>query len=125
MFYKQEIGQNGENLAEDYLKNEGYKIIKRNFRCKQGEIDIIAIDNNELVFIEVKTRSTAKYGNPAEAVNTIKQKHLKNAAEFYVHIHNLYKRFIRFDVIEIYYNRAGYKINHIKQAMDYQESIDF
>lgn len=125
MFYKQEIGQNGENLAEDYLKNEGYKIIKRNFRCKQGEIDIIAMDKNELVFIEVKTRSTAKYGNPAEAVNTIKQKHLKSAAEFYVHIHNLYKRFIRFDVIEIYYNKSGYKINHIKQAMDYQESIDF
>lgn len=118
MFYKQEIGQNGENIAEDYLKNEGYSIITRNFRSNQGEIDIIAIDKQEIVFIEVKTRTTLKYGNPSEAVNQNKQKHIKNAAKYYIHIHHLDNCYMRFDVIEVYYRNGKYRINHIKQAMD-------
>lgn len=119
MWYKQEIGQNGENVAEIYLKKEGYLIIERNFRCKQGEIDLIAMDKTEIVFIEVKTRSNKKYGNPAEAVNNVKQNHIRKAAKWYVHINNLYNYFIRFDVIEIYFEENIYRINHIKQAIDY------
>lgn len=119
MSYKQEIGQDGENIAENYLKKENYQIIERNFRCKQGEIDIIAKDKNEIVFIEVKTRTNINYGNPAEAVNTPKQKHIKRATEYYVHINNLYKYYIRFDVIEIYYKNKIPQINHIKQAIEY------
>lgn len=119
MFYKQEIGQNGENIAGNYLENEGYVIVERNFRCKQGEIDIIAIDKREIVFIEVKTRRNNKYGNPAEAVDNIKQKHIRKASKWYVHINNLYNYFIRFDVIEIYFKKNSYRINHIKQAIDY------
>ena len=87
--------------------------------CKQGEIDIIAKDKNEIVFIEVKTRTNINYGNPAEAVNTPKQKHIKRATEYYVHINNLYKYYIRFDVIEIYYKNKRTQINHIKQAIEY------
>lgn len=119
MFYKQEIGQNGENIAEDYLKNEGYSIITRNFRTNYGEIDIIARDKNEIVFIEVKTRSNLKYGNPSEAVNQNKQKHIKMVAKYYIHMHQLYNCYIRFDVIEVYCRNGKYRINHIKQAMDY------
>ena len=119
MFYKQEIGQNGENVAEDYLKNAGYNIIIRNFRSNQGEIDIIAIDKQEIVFIEVKTRSNLKYGTPSEAVNQNKQNHIKNVAKYYIHVNHLYNCFIRFDVIEVYYSNGKYRVNHIKQAIDY------
>lgn len=118
MFYKQEIGKNGENIAEKYLKSSGYTILERNFRCKIGEIDIIAMDKKEIVFIEVKTRRNSKYGNPSEAVDDTKQKHIINAAKWYIHIHNLYNCFIRFDVIEIYDKNNTQKINHIKQAID-------
>ena len=73
----QELGRIGEELATKYLAQNKYKIIERNFRCKQGEIDIIAYDlrNKELVFFEVKTRSNFKYGRPSEAVTKVKKKH--------------------------------------------------
>lgn len=70
-FYK--YGILGEDLASNYLENIGYKIIERNFLCKQGEIDIIAKDKDEYVFIEVKTRSNRCYGRPSEAVNKLKK----------------------------------------------------
>ena len=74
MYIRHEIGKLGEELAVGYLQKQNYKIIERNFECRQGEIDIIALDKNELVFIEVKTRTSIKYGKPAEAVNQIKKK---------------------------------------------------
>lgn len=77
MYYKQETGKTGEDISTEYLEKNGYQIIERNFRCNQGEIDIIAIQKNEIIFIEVKTRSNAHYGLPAEAVNIPKKKHLK------------------------------------------------
>ena len=74
---KKEIGNNGENKAQEYLERIGYFIVGRNFKCKFGEIDIIAIDKNELVFVEVKTRGSKKYGEAREAVNKYKKKHIK------------------------------------------------
>ncbi len=118
MFYKQDFGQNGENIAENYLKSIGYLIINRNYRCKQGEIDIIAKDNDEIVFIEVKTRSSIIYGKPAEAVNNYKQNHIKKAAEVYIYFNQLENFYIRFDVIEVFLCNKKYKINHIKQAIE-------
>lgn len=70
---RQELGKEGEDFAADYLQKQGYEIIDRNFECKQGEIDIIAKDKNEYVFIEVKTRQNLHYGMPCEAVNERKQ----------------------------------------------------
>lgn len=119
MFYKKEIGKIGEDIAEKYLIKKGYCIIKRNFNCKQGEIDIIARDKKEIVFIEVKTRKNTKYGNPAEAVNYFKQEHFRKATQLYIHMNKLDSNFIRFDVIEIIYGDKKTKINHIKQAIDY------
>ena len=111
------IGNFGEDLAASYLKNIGYKILEQNFSCKQGEIDIICLDKNEIVFVEVKTRTNTNYGFPSEAVNNLKKKHIYNSAKYYVYINNLYNEFIRFDVIEIYINNNKYKINHIKQII--------
>lgn len=119
MYFKQEIGKWGENLACEYLKKDQYKIIDRNFLCRQGEIDIIAKDNvkKEIVFIEVKTRSNFKYGNPSDAVNKQKQKHMKQAIRYYIYKKHIANVPIRVDVIEIYIMKEGYKINHIKQIV--------
>jgi putative endonuclease len=99
------------------LENKEYEIVERNFKAKQGEIDIIAIDKCELVFIEVKTRTSIQYGKPVEAVNNIKQKHLIKTIEYYLYIKKLENKFIRIDVIEIYLYNNRYKVNHIKQII--------
>lgn len=119
MYLNKTIGQIGENLACQYLVNNNYKILDRNFRCKQGEIDIITYDisKNELVFIEVKTRSNFHYGRPVDSINKIKQKHIFNAANYFIYKNGINNTFIRFDVIEILIKNYSHKINHIKQIL--------
>lgn len=118
MCLKQQRGKRGENLACRYLEKNNYTIIDRNFRCKQGEIDIIACDGKkkELVYFEVKTRSTLKYGRPSEAVQKTKRKHIIAAAKYYYYKNKIHKIPVRFDVIEVFLNNSNYKINHIEQA---------
>lgn len=114
---KRELGNLGEQIAAEYLEKNKYKIIKRNFFCRKGEIDIIAKDKNEIVFIEVKTRTSNNFGKPSEAVNSIKQKHLYKAAEYFLYKENFLDEFIRFDVIEVLIANGKFNINHIKQIM--------
>lgn len=111
------LGNNGEKIASEYLEKNHYEIIKRNFRCKQGEIDIIAYDNKnrEYVFVEVKTRTNFEYGKPVDSVNKMKQKHIVSATKYYIYLHNLKNKYIRFDIIEIY-KKDQYIINHIKNV---------
>lgn len=111
------LGNNGEKIASEYLEKNHYEIIKRNFRCKQGEIDIIAYDNKnrEYVFVEVKTRTNFEYGKPVDSVNKMKQKHIVSATKYYIYLHNLENKCIRFDIIEIY-KKDQYIINHIKNV---------
>lgn len=118
MYYKQETGKSGEDIAVEYLEKKGYIILERNFRCNQGEIDIIAMDKQEIVFIEVKTRSNQNYGLASEAVNKQKRKHMIKAIKYYIYVRNLENDFIRIDVMEIYIKGKKAYINHIKQAMD-------
>lgn len=117
MYLRHEIGKIGEDLATKYLENLGYSIIERNFVAKQGEIDIIAKDKKEIVFIEVKTRTNNLYGEPVDAVNEPKQKHLVNTASYYLYSRHMENEFVRFDVIEVYLKDNTYKINHIKQII--------
>ena len=117
MYLRHRIGKIGEDKATEYLEKLGYKIIERNFVAKQGEIDIIAKDKQELVFIEVKTRTNTLYGKPVEAVNESKQKHLINTAKYYLYSKHLENEFVRFDVIEIYLKNKSIKVNHIKQII--------
>ena len=80
------IGKIGEDKACDFLTRKGYRIIDRNFSCKQGEIDIVAISKlNELVFVEVKTRRNLKYGTPCEAVTYNKTKHIVTSSKVYIY----------------------------------------
>ena len=114
---KKELGYLGEKLASEYLEKNKYKILIRNFYCKQGEIDIIAKDKKEIVFIEVKTRTSNSFGKPSEAVNKIKQKHMYRAAKYFLYKTNLLEEVIRFDVIEVLLKDGKFNINHIKQII--------
>lgn len=117
MYIYHEFGKMGEDIAANYLTKNNYKIIERNFRCKQGEIDIIAKDKKEIVFIEVKTRTSNSFGKPSEAVNKIKQKHMYRAAKYFLYKTNLLEEVIRFDVIEVLLKDGKFNINHIKQII--------
>lgn len=117
MYSKQYIGKYGENKACEYLLKNNYKIIDKNFLCKQGEIDIIAISNvNELIFIEVKTRKNLKYGMPCEAVTPHKIRNILLSSKYYIYLNHFHNINIRYDVIEVYWIDNGLKINHIKNA---------
>lgn len=113
------IGRLGENIATKYLENFKYKIISRNFSCRHGEIDIIASNESYIIFVEVKTRTNLQYGEPAEAVTEIKQKHIKNSAKYFLYKNNINHNYIRFDIIEVYINTNKHKckVNHIKQVL--------
>lgn len=94
------LGDRGENMAARHLRNSGYKIILRNFRCELGEIDIIARQAKTLVFVEVKTRA---YDDPTpeEQVNAVKQQQIIKAAKFYLTRYGVPQPPARFDVIAI------------------------
>lgn len=113
---KKEFGNIGEEISAKYLESIGYKIIERNFICRQGEIDIIAKDKDEYVFIEVKTRSNFLYGKAKEAVDNYKQKHIYKSTRYYLHINRLDNSYVRFDVIEVYLKDNKYKLKHLKQV---------
>ncbi len=117
MYERHIVGKEGEDEAARYLEKQGYEIIQRNFECRQGEIDIIAKDKNEYVFIEVKTRQNFHYGMPCEAVNEQKQKHIWKATKYYLYSHKLEDSFIRFDVIEVYKRKDKFYVHHIKQII--------
>lgn len=117
MYRRHIIGREGEEIVTDYLLKNKYEIIERNFECRQGEIDIIARDEEEIVFIEVKTRTNSLYGLPSEAVNKIKQSHIKKVIKYYLYKNKLENSFVRIDVIEVKINKGNYYINHIKKAI--------
>jgi len=93
-------GKQGEAQAEEYLKGKGYEIVERNYRYKRSEIDLIARQGNTLIFVEVKARSSARFGNPEEAVNHKKKQNILEAANQYIYEKNWLHN-IRFDIIAL------------------------
>lgn len=100
-FARQRTGQVGEDLACSYLTSKGYTLINTNYRCVFGEIDIIAKHEGKIHFVEVKTRHSLKKGQPYEAVNFFKRRHLAKAAQFYVLQNKLKHYRLSIDVISI------------------------
>ncbi len=112
------LGDRGENMAARELRNKGYKIIVRNFRCELGEIDIIARDGNTLVFVEVKTR-TEDSPAPEDQVNNIKQHQVTKAAKYYLTRYGVPQPPARFDVIAIIWPTGRQpQIRHIENAFE-------
>lgn len=112
------LGKTGEDTAEQYIKGKGYRILERNFRLKMGEIDLIALDGNTVVFVEVKTRRGDGYGAPAEAVTRRKQDQIVRTAMAYLAKKKLRDVACRFDVIGISMHGGSPEIEHIRSAFD-------
>ncbi len=104
-------GRAGEELALKLLKSSGYRIIERNYRCSYGEIDIIASDAGVLVFVEVKSRSSAAYGLPAESVDARKQRHMIKASTEYMVRNGQVDSPARFDVVSVELDALGTAIS--------------
>ena len=109
------LGQQGEEKAQSYLKEKGYQILHVNWRHRRSEIDIIAMDGDILVFVEVKTRQTSLFGDPENAVDYKKQRHLIHAANAYVLKYG-YDKDARFDVVSVIIEKHTSQINHFKDA---------
>lgn len=110
-----DLGILGEKLAVKFLENKGYKILETNWRHDKDEIDIIAMDANELVIVEVKTRSSENYGFPEDAVDSNKEHYLIRATEAFIEGNNLDVE-TRFDIISIIHNKNNTNIRHFKDA---------
>lgn len=119
MLNKSEFGRVGEQISCKYLVDNNYKILDKNFYYKGGEIDIIAFDieKNEVVFFEVKTRSNKKYGYPYEAVNSRKIDNIRKGIKYYLFRKRWQNKYIRADILELYYKENKFYINHIKQII--------
>lgn len=108
---KQELGRRGEALAAAALEKAGYTIIERNYRCRYGEVDIVAREAGDLVFVEVKTRRSRTYGHPAEAVGRRKQEHLLRVASHYLQNTSQPDVGCRFDVVAVHLDAGGRQKN--------------
>ena len=113
------IGGSGEDLAAAFLQGLGYVILTRNYRKRFGEIDIIAEEGDTLVFVEVKTRSSAAFGSPLEAVDARKQQRMARAALAYLSSRRQHDRPARFDVVAVRLQPQGRpQIEHVRNAFD-------
>jgi len=110
-----DLGKQGEKIAQKYLKEKAYKILETNWQYRHAEIDILALKDNLLAVIEVKTRSSEHYGKPEAFVGKKKIKLLMEAVNFYVEQHDLDVE-IRFDIIAIIKNQYREDIEHLENA---------
>ncbi len=109
-------GKNGEDLAAQYLERSGLKILERNYRFERGEIDLIAEEGEELVFVEVKARRSNTFGPPEDAVTEEKQEQIYAVADGYLFEHNINNRPCRFDVVAIEFRDGCAEIRYIRDA---------
>lgn len=120
---RKRVGQGGEDLAARYLQDKGYRILERNYRFQRAEVDLVCFqpaknyeDGGELVFVEVKTRSSHTYGVPETAVDISKQKNLRRAALAYLYEYRMEGAYCRFDVLAITRTSSQVDIHHIENA---------
>jgi putative endonuclease len=118
VFRKKSLGQRGEDAAARYLKRHGLRIIERGHDSPLGEIDIIAIDDRAVVFVEVKTRTSGDAGHPTEAIDATKQRRMTQAALAYLKSKRLLQNPARFDVVAVTWPVDARKpiIEHYKNA---------
>jgi putative endonuclease len=112
------LGVRGEEAAVAYLRQKKGVILERNYRCKTGEIDIICKFGQEILFVEVKTRSMGSMGLPGEAVNRAKQRRLLKAASRYLSLNRLWDRPCRFDLITVVQTPRGLDVEHFEDVID-------
>jgi putative endonuclease len=112
---KDVLGRQGEQLAAEYLQRAGLRILDRNWRCAEGEIDIVAADHRVLVVCEVKTRSGTRYGTPLEAITRQKRMRLRRLAVRWVVAHGLLFDEVRVDVVGVLRSASGeFSLEHVR-----------
>lgn len=114
MAAKDDLGRAGEALARRWLVGQGMQVLDTNWRCPQGELDLVCRDGTEVVFVEVKTRSSTRFGHPAEAVTPAKLARLRRLAATWLAAHRVRGAGIRIDVIAIVQGHGRAKLEHLK-----------
>ncbi len=114
---KDELGRRGEQVAAAYLERAGFRILDRNWRCAEGELDIVAAERRVLVVCEVKTRSSVRYGGPLEAVGRVKRNRLRRLACRWLVANGMLFDEVRIDVIGLVGDQAGgFSVEHVRGA---------
>ena len=112
-----ELGARGERIAAAYLTDVGLRVLDRNWRCRDGELDIVAREGDALVFCEVKTRRGVGYGHPVEAVTPAKRRRLRTLAQRWLAAHDEHAPELRFDVVGVLVRRTGPAlVTHLRAA---------
>ncbi len=114
-----QLGQRGEAMARSFLQERGYRILESNYRCRFGEIDIVAQDGDQTVFVEVRTRLSTAYGTPEESLTSAKQRHLLAASQEYLQRHDMGGAEYRIDLVSIRLGAGsqGPRIDHLQHAV--------
>ena len=115
---RQLLGTEGERVAEKYLRRQRYAILQRNYRCRAGEVDLVALDGDTVVFVEVKTRTQPGFGSPLEAVDPRKQLQVQRAAQYYLTENRLQERNARFDVGGVWWDGGAVRWELVKNAFE-------
>jgi len=122
---RRETGKRGEELARGFLKKRGYRIIETNFRCSEGEVDIVARHEDYLVFVEVRSKRSREFGTPEESITPAKTKKLKAVAARYLQDHENMPELWRIDVVAVDFGEGGKpgRIELIENAVNQDESF--
>lgn len=115
-------GRQAEELAARYLAYKGYQILEKRYRSRLGEIDLIARQNETLVFVEVKYRRSLRYGRPSAAVGPAKQQKIRRTALYYLRQSRQTDQPCRFDVVELWQENGRYKVHHYHNAFEGEKS---
>lgn len=112
------LGRHGEEIAARYLEKNGFRLLRKNYRCRLGEIDLVAMDRDYLVFVEVRSKSSDEFGEGYESLLYKKQSKLRQVAWYYLKSEGKTGMSCRFDVVSIRFDRDGevQRIEHIENA---------
>ena len=118
-----EQGQAGEDVAVQLLKKLGFRILERNWRCRGGEVDVICLDRDVVVFVEVRTRGAQCRSTPAQSVNRAKINKLARAASLFLSQRDWWERSCRFDVVAVVHTAQGHRLEHIPNAFPFPQTV--
>ncbi len=122
--FRHSIGKYGEKLAERHLFSKGFRILRRNYRTPFGEIDIVSTYGKYLVFLEVKTRISEKFGTPFSSITRTKQKHIIRNCQYYIKRHRIFNRPCRIDAVSVKLdiNKNLQVLDHVTNVIEIEEN---
>jgi putative endonuclease len=115
---RDEVGRRGEDEAARYLRGIGYRIVGRRERILRGDIDIVALDDRTVVFVEVRSRTDTAHGHPVETIGFQKQRRIADLANAYIHRHRLHDCSVRIDVVTVTFGAGRPVVEHYQNAFD-------